>query len=86
MTTQHHKIEIDAHAAFRKIGVNLDDSPIGGQCVDSLRQHLTRLITTELLIASLSDAAKHKKARRSKQNPVAPQVEPKTGGNTHHEA
>ena len=86
MQAQHHKIEIDAHAAFRKIGVNLDDSPIGGQCVDSLRQQLNRLITTELLIASLRDAAKHKKERRYKQNTAAPQVEPKTGGPTHHEA
>jgi hypothetical protein len=86
MKTRHHKIEIDALAAFRKIGVNLDDSPIGGRCVDSLRQQLNRLITTELLIASLRDAAKHKKERPGKQNPVAQQVEPKTGGPAHHEA
>jgi hypothetical protein len=86
MKTQHHIIEIDAHAVYKKIGVNLDESPIGDQCVDSLRQQLNRLITTELLIASLRDAAKHKKERPGKQNPVAQQVEPKTGGATHHES
>lgn len=83
MKTQHQTIEIDARAAFKRIGVNLDDSPIAGQCVDCLHELLNRLITTDLLIASLSGAAKHKKARRSKQGAVPSQVEPKTGGATH---
>jgi len=83
MKTQHQTIEIDARAAFKRIGVNLDDSPIAGQCVDCLHELLNRLITTDLLIASLSGAANHKKARRSKQGAVPSQVEPKTGGATH---
>ncbi|MEI6607554.1 MAG: hypothetical protein WCP35_19780 [Verrucomicrobiota bacterium] len=86
MQAQHHKIEIDAHAAFRKIGINLDGSPIGAQCVDSLRKHLTRLITTELLIASLRDASKMTRTRRGKPSPVAPQGEPQTEGGTSHES
>jgi len=85
MKTQHHTIVIDAQAAFQTIGVNLDDSPIGGQCLEALKVRLIKSITSELLLQSMMDAAKRPKAMRGQRKPDS-QVEPKTGGPTHHEA
>lgn len=64
---QQHKIEIDAHAAFEKIGVNLDISPIGDQSVEALKARLLGSVTQELLLLSMMDAAKRPKTKRSQQ-------------------
>lgn len=64
MTAQKHKIEIDAHAAYMKLGVNLQISPIAEKCVESLRRRLERSITTGLLADALGDAVHAGKPRR----------------------
>lgn len=64
MKAPNHKIEIDAHAAFMKLGVNLQVSPIADKCVESLRRRLERLITTGMLVDALGDAAHAGKSRR----------------------
>ena len=73
MKQQHHIIEIDAHAAFEKIGVNLDLSPIGGQSVAALKARLLGSITQELLLGSMMDAAKRPKAKRGQSKSDAPE-------------
>lgn len=65
-----NKIEIDAQAAFIKIGVDLRISPIAEQCVESLRQQLTRCITPQLVVAALADAARAGKSRRGRKKSV----------------
>lgn len=64
MTATKHTIEIDAQAAFRKLGVDLRISPIADQCVKALQKRLTGCITTELVIAALTDAGRASKPRR----------------------
>lgn len=76
-----NKIEIDAQAAFIKIGVDLRISPIAEQCVESLRQQLMRCITPQLVVAALADAARAGKSRRGrKKSVVSGGTEP--GGHT----
>jgi len=76
MKTQHYKIEIDALAAFRKIGVSLDESPIGEPCVEALKERLVRLITPELLLQSMMDAAKRPKSKRGLRKSDAVETQP----------
>lgn len=64
MKTQHYKIEIDAHAAYKKIGVSLEESPIGDACVGALKEKLIKSITTDLLLQSMMEAAKGPKSKR----------------------
>lgn len=61
MKTQPHTVEIDALAAFKKIGVHLEDSPIGAQCVAAFKAKLIASITTDLLLQSMMDANKRPK-------------------------
>lgn len=65
-----NKIEIDAQAAFIKLGVDLRISPIAEQCVESLRHQITRCITPQLVVAALADAARAGKSRRGRKKPV----------------
>ena len=65
MKAPNYIIQIDAREAYKRIGVHLDDSPIGTQCVEALLKLLLRKITEELLIESLTDASKRRKPRRS---------------------
>lgn len=61
MKTQPHIVEIDALAAFKKIGIHLQDSPIGAQCVEAFKAKLIASITTDLLLQSMMDANKRQK-------------------------
>lgn len=63
MKAPNYIIQIDAREAYKRIGVHVDASPIGAQCVESLRNQLQKLVTQDLLIASLKDATKHRKPR-----------------------
>jgi hypothetical protein len=67
MKTQHYTIEIDAHAAFKNIGVSLEESPIGDACVGALKDKLIKSVTTDLLLQSMMDAAKGPKSKRSQR-------------------
>ncbi|MCP5542949.1 MAG: hypothetical protein H7A49_03470 [Akkermansiaceae bacterium] len=67
MTAPKYKIEIDAQAAFKKLGVDLQICPIADKCVESLRRRLERLITTGLLFDALGDAAHAGKPRRGRK-------------------
>lgn len=60
-------IEIDAHEAYKKLGIDLRISPIADQCVQSLRQQLIERINTDLIITALADATKAHKPRRSRK-------------------
>ena len=81
MKAPNHKIEIDAQAAFVILGVDLRISPIADQCVESLRQQLTRCITPQLVVAALADAARAGKSRRGPKKSVA-SGGTETGGDT----
>jgi len=61
MKRQSQIVEIDALAAFKKIGVHLEDSPIGSQCAEAFKAQLLAAITTELLLQSIMDANKRPK-------------------------
>jgi hypothetical protein len=67
MKAQHQKIEIDAHAAFKNIGISLEVSPIGYPCVEVLKEKLIKSITTDLLLQSMMDAAKGPKSKRGQR-------------------
>ena len=70
MTAPNYKIEIDAQAAFLKLGVDLRISPLADKCAESLRRRLERLITTGLLVDALGDAAHAGKPRRGPKKSV----------------
>lgn len=66
MNNEPHIIKIDAQAAYKStIGVDLRINPFADQCVAALREHLNKCITSQLLVAALTDAASQKKRRRS---------------------
>lgn len=65
---ENHIIEIDAHAAYLKIGVDLRISPFADLCVQSLRQRLMECLDTELIIAALTDATKARRSRRARKS------------------
>lgn len=72
-----HIIEIDAHEAFLKIGVDLRVSPITAQSVDALQKHIKKCITPEMVVAALADAARAGKKRRGrKQSAKAVEIKP----------
>ena len=79
MKTQHQTIEIDAHAAFKQIGVSLEESPIGEACVEALKERLFKSINTQLLLQCMLDAAKRPKSKRGERKSDAA-VEPQPGG------
>ena len=85
MQTHPYNIEIDAQAAFQKIGVSLDQSPIGAPCVEALEERLIKLITAELLLQSMMAAAKRTKSKRGQHKPE-PAAETKPGGTTELQA
>lgn len=60
-------VEIDAHAAFLKLGVDLKVSPIAAQSVDAFRKQLAKCVTTDLVVTALADAARAAKSRRGKK-------------------
>jgi hypothetical protein len=64
MKAPNYKIEFDAQEAFKILGVDLRISPLAEKCVESLRRRLERLITTDLLVDALGDAAHAGKSRR----------------------
>ena len=64
MNAPNHKIEIDAQKAFMQLGVDLRINPFAEKCVESLRRHLERCITRDLLMDALGDAARGGKTRR----------------------
>jgi hypothetical protein len=65
MKNTPHIIEIDAQEAYKSIGVDLRINPFADQCVAALREHLNKCLTSQLLVAALSEAAAPKKRRRS---------------------
>lgn len=75
-------IEIDAHEAYKKLGIDLRISPIADQCVQSLRQHLIERIDTDLIITALADATKARRQRRSRK-PSGKSGEPTKEGRSH---
>lgn len=75
-------IEIDAHEAYKKLGIDLRISPIADQCVQSLRQHLIERINTDLIITALADATKAGRSRRSRK-PSGKPGEPNKEGHSH---
>lgn len=64
MTTKPYIIEIDAQAAFAKLGVDLRISPNAAPCMAALKKHLNECITLDLLYASLGEATGATKPRR----------------------
>lgn len=64
---KNYIIEVDAHAAFLKLGVDLRINPIADQCVQSLRQRLIESIDTDLIITALADATKASRSRRARK-------------------
>jgi hypothetical protein len=68
MKAPNYKIEIDAQAAFMKLGVDLRINPLAEKCMESLRQHLECCITIGLLVDALGDAAHAGKQRRRRKN------------------
>ena len=85
MQKHPYTIEIDAQAAFRQIGVNLEQSPIGAPCVEALEERLIKSITASLLLMSMMDAAKRPKSKRGQHKPE-PAAETKQGGTTELQA
>jgi hypothetical protein len=67
MKAPNYKIEIDAHAAFMKLGVDLRINPFAEKCIESLRRHLEGSITIGLLADALGDAAHAGKQRRRRK-------------------
>lgn len=87
MKTTKHIIEIDAREAFMKIGLRLDESPIGAECVQSLKSYLNRSLTIDVVIGCLSDVTKKSiRPRRGKKTTEKTVAETPTGGATRHEA
>ncbi|MGJ8642066.1 MAG: hypothetical protein ACSHX9_01555 [Luteolibacter sp.] len=64
-----YPIQIDAQAAFKIIGVDLRVSPIAEECAEALHKHLEKCITTDLVIAALTDAGRASKSRRRRKTP-----------------
>lgn len=64
MNIKPYVIEIDAQAAFAKLGVDLRISPISESCVAALKKHLNGCITLDLLYTSLGEATGASKPRR----------------------
>ncbi len=84
MKTQTYTLQIDALAAYRQIGVNLNESAIGHECAKSLGERLYKCITTQMLAECLLDATKKQKSKRALRKSGVPSVEePKTGGSNH---
>ena len=79
MKTHPYTIEIDAQAAYKQIGVNLEQSPIGADCVVALQDRLLKMITASLLLQGMMDAAKRPKSKRGQHKPE-PAAETKQGG------
>lgn len=75
-------IEVDALAAYLKLGVDLRISPIADQCVQSLRQNLIESINTDLIITALADATKAGRPRRGRK-PSGKFGEPAKEGRSH---
>ncbi len=81
MKTTSHSIVIDAKAAFKRIGLDLDVCPIGPECVQELQTRIKEHITMQLLADALVCAAtgKRKRKRKSSKQSGSP-TEPQTGG------
>ncbi len=87
MKATKHIIEIDAREAFNKIGLKLDESPIGTECLQSLKSYLMGLLTIDVVIGCLSDVTKKSiRPRRGKKTSEKPAAETSTGGETRREA
>ncbi len=87
MKTTKHIIEIDAREAFNKIGLKLDECPIGTECVQSLKSYLTRSLTMDVVISCLSDVTKKTiRPPREKKASGNSALETPTGGATRNEA
>jgi hypothetical protein len=80
MNTKPYVIEIDAQAAFAKLGLDLRISPIAAQCVAALQKQLTGCITLALLFAALAEATGATRSRRSGKKPGKPESNPNPEG------
>lgn len=81
MKATPHIIEIDAQAAFKRIGVDLKINPFAEQCTTALKQQINQCITPQLLAFALAEAAgcKLKNRRKGGNKPCVPS-EPQVGG------